>query len=679
MEVFKAWGEKAILYSIALLLIGSPIRSNAQTWEQEFLNPTTGTYSDAYVNEVICEAINPNNVIVVAGKRENGNYNANLIYEMVAHEFDGNGNLLNSTAIHYPGGTPGSLDEHLIPVKVVKKRNNLGYYVLGFLNGANSIMPSPTNNWSGFVFPVLYELDPLLNIVNSAELHPAAGEEAILLDMEEAPSGYIIATGYAGSECFSLRSQKREAIIAKIDPLFNIAWSKKFGLGVSMGSVERFDIAESVTVVNHNGQEKYFIGGALSNEQFTSFGGNPFYRYVTPLNIAILMDQNGNVLWENVNEEHAIGVDAIQDRGEIIQLVNYFDDGASSLTSGLITYDLATGAFASGLLYEGNPVASSGNGQMSFHNFSNLEIEKLPLPGQFRIFASTSELFSQTMSQSIYFGGLHNLISLRYDNDTRSLSPTARFYPSHTQLTFMADPSILGHNSDGFYFDGTPVTSNKMTIPLMVSREPGLVNNNSMNEFFVLGSYAFNAGGLSGTSNGFQRGLRVIRGDENLSGPCNSYNVVVDQFMVAPNQKTVQLYYYSPTSGSGIYATNPVSQMTMGMTCSFGLPPFKYPSAPLAIDEGVEHPYTLAFHREKNTYFLDVESGLEIGSISLRALDGRLLTHQFLDGQGAGTLAGLSVESNRISISMDNLAQGFYLLNFTIDKKNFTEKLIALK
>jgi len=556
------------------LFFSASFAVNAQIWEKErqsvLLNDNN---NDGSTSHSICQSIKYEHTVMACARQyDPPTPGINLTYEMVLYEFDKFG--IETQRVSLANPIAGN-ERHLIPTKVVKKTHgNAGYYVLAYTANNNPISPSSTNNWTGNTTPVIFEFNQLFQMVASTEITSMDG---ILLDMEISPLGYILLSGYEDVSPFKLLSNDRYGIVMKMTPTFTIVWTQSRSLGgTNPGYHERFDVIESVHCFMYAGQERYFLSGATTKQELIPSSPPYPYIYYVPYSLAILIDDAGNLLWETNAKRNGMGADAIYDpvKNEIIHLINGYDIGISPVAS-LVTYNALSGMIGPGFAYEGNPTLTSQNNQKSFHDLYNLEIEKAGTgSGDYRIFGLTPEFFSENLKQSTVFGQMHNLITLSYNNNSRTFSDML-FYPTNTEETYWANPSLIGHLPKESYYDGLVVPSNKMNVSLFFSQENSMVWINNA-DFEMSGTYKFGNFGLGKNVTAFfQSGTRLLKSDITSIEFCNKNRVVIDATSVSFTNAEL----YSPLSFR-FYTTssyNPTIKLHLNSSpdCTSALPPFK--------------------------------------------------------------------------------------------------------
>jgi len=212
---------------------------------------------------------------------------------------------------------------------ITKKPDGTGYVVCGYVMIQNYLV---NTDWRAFVMEV-----NLSGVPVQAHYYEMFQGPALHIEPTYNNNQYIIA-GFS-STTTSINTNFRQAYVAKINLNGGtMVWNRFFEGNVFSGTYRDYDMAESIEVIQNasiNGGYGYFISGSFTASQPA---GPPTFSAPTQKVMAVLLDDFGNVVWDNSFNSMAphlreIGVDAEYDSySHYIYLISNNDNLAHGFT-----------------------------------------------------------------------------------------------------------------------------------------------------------------------------------------------------------------------------------------------------------------------------------------------------------------------------------------------------------
>lgn len=397
--------------------------------------------------------------------------------------------------------------------------------------------------------PFIIEIDELGNVINTK----VWGQVGLaFLDVTPTPQGNYVFTGFRGKSVGNLQDS-RVGVVVKTDGAFNQIWTHEFASNYSYlpNFAHRWNIGEKIIAFMHEGQEKYFVTGGTQRPSDINFPA----QGINVVALSILIDQNGNLLWNNSCMDFEFGADAEYDSltKNIYVLCNRADP-AGDLISHIYRLDVLSGVYNYGYWFEGN----TGTVPIGFHDIYSY---KLKIKGDI----------------AVVFGILRNYIKNPGTNIQDSLYNSFRLEfnisdPSIQSFTLIKKRTKYYEQSNSYNFLlGTYCSACNYISSGANQRPPQIVTQDMGVEYVKNGNNLYsvvspNNVGITTTSY-----PQVSIANNIMGSICNIENPSVS-FIAATPLSPCNLFYSLPVPNSPILSasSNPFNRSLLRFNCSNG-------------------------------------------------------------------------------------------------------------
>ena len=301
---FRIFAINTIL-SLSLLLI------NSLNATEVYKSKALGMGPDKYKQYSMVRS-NSNDGFVYSGTTQYTN-NVDVIHII---KTDDN---LNTIWSYYYEITSNTLNS----TKICKTNDGNGYWISGY-RGAG-----------GSYYPFLMQIDNSGSVVD----HLFLEQKGVFLDVEPTSDDGCIAVGFQSSyitmEIPPAGMGGRRGLICKFDNTLTLSWHKVFhALNRLQSDLYFFELGENVTVINDawtSNQDYYFIMGSVSDENGERGTFPTITNYNVPNIYYTLLDNSGNMVYQNTTCINATASDAVYDAtNDLIYFIGKWYDGGSA-------------------------------------------------------------------------------------------------------------------------------------------------------------------------------------------------------------------------------------------------------------------------------------------------------------------------------------------------------------